>query len=1036
MILPKFSIRRQVTLLMFYAIILSFSIFAFTQLKVDFFPDIQFPIAGVITTYSGVAPQDIETTVTRPLEEAISSVKNIEQVNSQSFNSNSIITLEFKYGTDMEQAEIDIRKNIDFIRDYLPRDASEPLVFVFDPSMSPIIFMSLGSPYLGQSELRTLAEKRIEPLIERIPGVASVSTMGGLERQININLDPTLLSAYGLSPNDVAQAIQLGRGIQPGGTLETPERQYQLSLLSEFTTVDQVRKTTVAVRNGKTIYVDDVADVVDGFKELSTEVRSNFGEGILIVINKQSDANTVQTTEAVESALPDMLKQLPQGSQFSIVWSQADFIVQSISNLRNSALIAFILTFIVLYVFLRNFRTSLIMGVSMPVSILATFAVLYAFDLTLNIISMAGLALAVGMLVDNSVVVLENIFRHRELGETRSDSAEKGATQVGMAITASTLTTVAVFVPVLFVPNITGQLFKDMVLTITYSLLVSLIVALTLVPMMSANLIKLDDPRKNGTFSTLKQKLGDMINGMTRKYEQSLKWALIRKKTVLLIVFVMFVLSIVIASTLGGEFMPKTDQGIINLIVDAHSGNPIERNRVITYQLEDIIKDVIRPEELESVAIMYGPREGIGAFGTTSSTIETFIKLKPVSERERNQFEIQDVMREHLDNLPGVTYVFQEGGGFTTEKAVEVKVLGFDTDGALEIANHIKSKLQKVDGFVDISTNVKESVPELRINLDSELLNSFHLSTFQVAANISSAIQGKVVATLREEGDEFDIRIQFARNFRDQKQSLENIEVPLPSGQMVRVGEISTIEQRAAAPTVFRENQNRFVSVGANLSGIDLSAAVEKINSIVNSTPIPSEFQVIIGGTAEDQQEAFFYLLIAFIAAILLVYMIMAAQFESFVDPFIIMFTVPLSVIGVFFFLFITGTSLSVMALVGLVMLVGIAVNNGIVMVDFINQLRRNEGLELNEAVQKGSVARIRPVLMTALTTILGMVPLALEFGAGSETWSPLARSVIGGLTATTLLTLFIIPILYIVFEKMGDRVKYYIHKRRLAKLS
>jgi len=1033
MILSEFSIKRQVTLLMFYAIVLSFSFFAFTQLKVDFFPDIQFPIAGVITSYPGVAPQDIETTVTRPLEEVISSVKNIEQVNSQSFTGNSIITLEFKYGTDMEQAEIEIRKNIDFIRDYLPEDAAEPMVFVFDPSMSPIIFLSLSSPYLGQSELRTLAEKRIEPLLERIPGVASVATMGGLERQININMDPTLLSGYNLSPNDVAQAVQFARGIQPGGTLETKERTYQLSLLSEFTSLDQIRKTTVAVRGGKTIYVDDVADVLDGFKESATEVRANYGEGIMIMLNKQSDANTVQTTNEVKEALPRILKQLPQGTQFSFIWSQADFIVQSVNNLRNSAIIAFVLAFLVLYIFLRNFRASIIMGVSMPVSILATFAVLYAFNLTLNIISMAGLALAVGMLVDNSVVVLENIFRHRESGENRPDAANKGASQVGMAITASTLTTVAVFVPVLFVPNITGQLFKDMVLTITYSLLVSLVVSLTLVPLMSANLLKLEKNNKNSGLTTVKNKLGSLLEGLTGKYAKSLHWSLERKKTVLASVFVLFIFSIILAATLGGEFMPKTDQGFINVVVEAPSGNPIEKNRVIAYQLEQIVKDIVQPGELESVSLMYGPREGIGAFGTTSSTIEIFVKLTPVGKRERNQFEISDLIRERLDKIPGISYVFQEGGSFSTEKAVEVKILGFDTNGALEIANQIKSKLQKVEGFVDISTNIKESTPELQVGLDTELLNAFHLTTFQVAANISSAIQGKVVATLRDQGDEFDIRIQFARNFRNQKESLENIEVPLPGGQMVRVGELSKVEQKSSAPTVFRENQTRFVSVGANLSGMDLSAAVNEINSIINSTPIPSEFQVVIGGTAEDQQEAFFYLMLAFIAAILLVYMIMAAQFESFIDPLIIMFTVPLSVIGVFFFLFITGTSLSVMALVGLVMLVGIAVNNGIVMVDYINQLKRG-GMNLYDAVEQGSIARLRPVLMTALTTILGMVPLALELGSGSETWSPLARSVIGGLTATTVLTLFVIPILYIVFEKTGDRVKHYFDKRRLVK--
>ena len=1030
MLLTKFSIKRQITLLMFYAVVLSFSFFAFTQLKIDFFPDIQFPIAGVITSYSGVGPQDVENLLTRPLEEAVSRVENIEKVNSQSFTGSSIITLEFKYGTDMNQAEADIRKSIDFISDFLPQDAGDPLVFVFDPSMSPIIFLSLSSAYLGQSELRRLSEEKIEPLIERIPGVASVQTVGGLQRQINVDINPTLLSSFGLSPNDIAMALTTARGIQPGGTIKTPEKTYQLRLLSEFTSIDQIKNTTVTVRGGKTIYVRDVASVEDGFVEYATEARADYGEGIMIMINKQSDANTVQTTQKLRESLPDITEQLPQGTKFNVIWAQSDFILRSVNNLGNTAFYAFIFAFLIIYIFLGNLRGSIIMGISMPVSVVVTFAVLYAANVTLNIISMAGLALAVGMLVDNSIVVLENIYRHREMGKNRALAADEGSSEVGMAITASTLTTIAVFLPVLFVPNITGQLFKDMVLTITFSLIVSLVVALTLVPMMSANVLKLYKKEGKGKLSWLKGRMGAVIENLSSSYNRILVWSLGHKKTVLGSVAGAFILSLVLASQLGGEFLPKTDQGFINLIVEAPSGSPIEKTRLIVYQLEDISKDVIEPEELESISIMFGQREGLGAFGTTASTIELFIKLVPLTERKRTQFEISDLWRKRLNKIPGITYVFQEGGSFSMEKDIEVKVLGFDLDGALSIANQIKEKMQKVEGFVDIALNVKETSPELQVHLNTDLLNTYHLSAFQVASNISTAIQGKVVATLREKGDEFDIRIQFDKQFRNRKESIENLNIPLPAGSMITLKDIATIKQEEAAPTVFRENQNRFVSVGTGLSGIDLSAAVSEINRIIDETPISSDYQVIIGGTAEDQQEAFFYLGLAFLAAILLVYMIMAAQFESLVDPFIILFTVPLSVIGVFGFLFITGTTISVMALVGLVMLVGIAVNNGIVLVDYINQQRR-KGTELYEAVEKGSVARMRPVLMTALTTIFGMVPLALEIGSGSETWSPLARAVIGGLTTTTLLTLLVIPVLYILFERAGDRVKAFIHRRR-----
>ncbi|HQI42091.1 MAG: acriflavin resistance protein [Ignavibacteriales bacterium UTCHB2] len=1032
MLLTKFSIKRQITLLMFYAIVLAFSFFAFTQLKIDFFPEIQFPIAGVITSYPGVGPKDIETTISRQLEEAISSVKNIKKVSSQSFTGTSIIILEFKYGTDMNQAEVDIRKNIDFVRDYMPKEASDPLVFVFDPSMSPIMFLSLSSQYLGQSELRKLSEDRIEPMLERISGVASVATIGGLQRQINVYMNPTLLSSFNISPSEVAFALQSGRGIQPGGSLKTDVKTYQLSLLSEYTDLDQIKKTTVGIRNGKPVYVENVADVVDGFKENSTEARADFGEGIMIIINKQSDANTVQTSDLVKKEIPNILKRLPQGTKLNAVWAQSDFITRSINNLRDSALIAFVLAFIIIYVFLLNIRGSIIMGLSMPISVLATFAVLYASNITLNIISMAGLALAIGMLVDNSIVVLENIFRHRELGKSRIESADIGASEVGMAITASTLTTVAVFLPVLFVPNITGQLFKDMVLTITFSLLVSLVVALTLVPMMASNILEIEKIKSNGWLNKLKTKIGNSINSLLKYYHKILLWSLRRKKTVLGIVGIAFIISIVLAVLAGAEFLPKTDQGFININIEAPAGNPIEKTRVIVYQLEDIVKKVIKPDELESASFMFGTREGIGAFGSTEGTIEAYIKLKPVNQRSRSQFEISDLIREKLNKIPGITYVFQEGGGFSTEKAIEVKVIGFDIDGGIKIAEQIKSRMQKIKGFVDIGLNIKETTPELQVNLNYNMLNSFHLSTLQVAANVSTAIQGTVVSRLREEGDEYDIRVQFAKEFRNKKESLYNIQIPLPTGGFTTLGEIADINEVEATPTIFRENQNRFVSVGAGLSGLELSRAISEVQKIIDSTPIPSEYQVIIGGSAEDQQEAFFYLGLAFVAAILLVYMIMAAQFESLVDPLIIMFTVPLSVIGVFPFLFITGTTLSVMALVGLIMLVGIAVNNGIVLVDYINQIKRG-GLPLYDAVEQGSLARMRPVLMTALTTILGMVPLAIELGEGAETWSPLARAVIGGLTATTVLTLVVIPILYIIFERAGERVKAFLRKRKQA---
>ncbi len=1030
MLLTKFSLRRQITLVMIYAVIILFSFFSFSQLKIDFFPDITFPFAGVITSYPGVGPEDIENLITRPVEEAVSSVKNIEKVSSQSFKGSSVVTLEFKYGSDMDKAENDIRKNLDYIRDYLPTDATEPIVFVFDPSMMPIMYFSISSPYLGPAEIRRLTEDKIEPLLERVDGVASVQTMGGQQRQINVNINPILLASYDLSPNDVMMAIQQGSGLLPAGSIQTKSKNYNLRVLSEYASLNQVKKTILTYKNGIPVYVSDVANVEDGYKENTNEVRADYGEGVMLMLMKQSDANTVLTCRKVREAIPDILSSLPQGTKLSVIMDQSEFIMKSVNNLRDSAVIAFILSFIVIYFFLRNIRGSIIMGVSIPLSVIATFAVMYAANITLNIISMAGLALAIGMLVDNSIVVLENIYRHHEMEKNLMESADIGTTEVGMAITASTLTTISVFVPVLFVPNITGQLFKDMVLTITYSLVVSLIVAVTVVPMMSTRILKLDTIRKENRFTRIKDKMAKWLATLTENYSKVLHWAVYHRKSVLISVTIAFVLSLGIAALLGGEFLPKSDQGIIDVMMESPSGTPIEQTRMYAYKIEDIVKKVVGKDEIESLSIFYGEREGIAAFGTTASTIELFLKLTPKENRKSSQFEIQDRLREEFNKLPGITYTFMENASFSTEKDIEVKVLGFDVAGAKVIANELKSKMEKVKGLVDISLNTKEETPEMQVHLNKDLLNHYNLSTLQVASNISTAIQGKVASQFRELGDEYDIYVQYAKEYRNKKESLEQLELALPTGGRIKLKDVAEIAEEQSSPTIYRENQNRFVSVGCGLSGIDLSAAVTEIKKIIADTPIPSQYQVVLGGTAEDQQEAFFYLGLAFIAAVLLVYMIMASQFESLVDPLIIMFTVPLSIIGVVFILAITGTKLGVMALVGVVMLVGIAVNNGIVLVDYINQ-QRHKGMELFEAVEFGSKARLRPVLMTALTTILGMVPLAIEMGSGSETWSPLARSVIGGLTATTVLTLIVIPVLYIVFEHAGEKVKSYFRRNR-----
>ncbi|HLV33402.1 MAG TPA: efflux RND transporter permease subunit [Chitinispirillaceae bacterium] len=1017
--LVNLSIRRKVALTMVYIIAVGFGLFSLSQLKLAMTPDIDFPIVLVVTSYSGVSPEDIENLVTRPIEEAVSSTENIQNITSQSLNGRSLVMLEFDWGTDMDNAEIDVRNSLDMVRDYLPQDADEPIVVALNPSMMPIMALSMNSNELSPAELRRLGEDRVKPLLERIKGVASVGINGGLERRINVNLDPVRLASHSLSPMNIVQSIQGSAGLVSSGNIRTVTKEYNLRIYSEYRSIDQIRN--VIVKPGAVpIRLKDVANVEDGFEEATGDVRINGAQGVGIILSKQSDANTVLAAKLVREALPEILKVLPGDIKFSTIFDSSEFTTKSIDNLSSTAFMAFIIVVFLIYLFLRNWRSSMIMAVSMPVSIILTFAVLYLSDLTLNVISMAGLALAIGMLVDNSIIVLENIVRHHDKHTNISKAADEGASEVSSAIIASTLTTVSVFLPVLFVPDITGVMFKEMVLTITFSLTVSLIVALTLVPMMSSIFLKRKKRKENSIQNDIKPKNSIFVS-FASQYQRFLHWSIYHKKFVIGAVILLFIGSFALVPLIGGEFMPETDQGRVSVTIECATGSPLVQLRQIVLRIEEILKEDF--PEITSAMFQFGAQSGFNPGGSSGNTITTNFRLVPLNERNRSQKEIENELRKKLQDIAGITYSFEGGGMMSNQSAIEIKVIGHDLVKAKAIADDIKMRMEKIEGLVDIKLNVSDYVPQLDVHLKQDVMNDLNLSNLQIASMVSTAIQGKTISRYREEGDEYDIYVQFDQKYRQSRDALGDITIPVPTGGSVPLRQIANIKESQSPVTIYRENQERYIAVSCNLAGIDLSNARRQIEQIQSDLALPSDFMVIIGGNAEDQQEANFYLMIAFFVAAILVYMVMAAQFESFIDPFIIMFTIPLSIIGVLGFLFITNTPVSVMALVGVVMLVGIAVNNGIVLVDYINQLR-DRGTSLYEAAEQSGVIRLRPVLMTALTTIIGMVPLALEIGDGAETWAPLARAVIGGLTMTTLLTLVVIPVVYILFEEFGGKIK------------
>ena len=1006
---------------MIYLIAVGFGLFGLSTLKLDLYPNITFPVIGIITQYEGVGPEDIENTLTRPLERSVISVENVKKITSQSSLGTSVIIMEFDWETDMDQAEIDVRKMIDLSRDFLPEDASDPLTFAFDPSMQPILFTAISSDELGMAQLRRLVEEQIQPRIERIKGVASVTIQGGLERQIKILVNPHELAAQGLSMSNVINMVRQENLQIPSGYVDEKTQEYSVKTLGEYTNLDQLKNTVVGFQKGQPIYLKNVARVEDGFKEQRQIIRNNDKSALLLLVNKQADANTVQTARSVLRELPEIVEKVGQGIRFETVVDLSKFILRSISNLRNTALQAFVMAFLVLLFFLRNLRSSLIVALSIPISVILTFFVMQQGGLTLNIISMAGLALAIGMLVDNAIVVLENIFRHHQQGEPIRQAANTGTTEVSTAIIASTLTTLSVFIPILFVPGIAGVMFNDMAVTIVFSLSTSLIVALTLIPLLASRWLKGRREQTQAVVLGRGDPIGRFLNRLEKRYVWTLDKVLQRKKLFLIAVTLLFVGTMALFPIVGGDFISNSDQSFIGLNVERASGTALGETNATFRQLEATIRNEV--PEAENIYVSFGTGEGFSAlFGARGSNQgRILITLPDVQDRDRSQFAIQDALRERFKNIPGIKVTIDEEGGppgMSAAGDIQVKIFGHDRVTGRALGERVEALMKRIEGVADVQTSYSSPRPEYQIHIDRDRTAAMGLSVARIARTIETSIKGTVVTRYREGGNEYDIWAQFDKPFRSSKQDLLNLYIATPSGTPIPLSNIARVVSGEGATTIYREDQERVTTVSCTISGRDLKSVTKELEEGLKQMTFPPDFRWEIGGTAEDLMESFRYLFIAILAAALLVYMVMASQFESLLDPFVILFTIPLAMIGVIWGLLITGTTLSVTALIGAILLVGIVVNNGIVLVDYINQLRDKQGQGLWLAVLVGGRRRLRPILMTALTTILSMLPLALELGSGAEIWSPMARAVIGGLSVASFLTLFVIPVLYLTFEQ------------------
>lgn len=1009
MSLSSLSIRRAVTFAMIYVFVVGFGLFGLARLKIDLYPDISFPVIAIITTYSGVAPADMETLVTKPIEEAVASVENIKHIRSQSKLGASLVLAEFDWGIDLDASEKDIRNNIDFIREYLPDEATEPLVVAFDPQKMPILFMSVSGP-MGPAELRDLSERKIKPALERIVGVASAETAGGLERQIQVQIDPDKLHAQGIALDAIISALRRENLQVPGGKIDEGETEFSVRTLSEYSSVEQIADTVIGYREDTPIYIRNVAQVEDTYEELTRVVRNNRKPGILLIVSKNSAANTVQVADKVIEKLPEIVRSLPEGVRIGVIFSQADFIKKSISNLSTTAVQAFLLAGVVLLFFLHNIRASIIVALTIPISIVVTFAVLDLAGLTLNMMSMAGLALAVGMLVDNSIVVLENIFRHFGQGGNSMESAEKGTREVATAIIASTLTTVSVFFPVLFVPGIAGVMFNDMALTICFSLFCALLVSLTLIPLLASRFLKTSAEGGHSISGKLSHMINVRLQRMIHGYVRTLNWCLNHRKTTLAIALISFGVSLALVPHLGMNFFPKMDQAQFEIQLERAPGTSLKSAEMTFRRVEDIIHDTI--PELKNQNTDLGVGEAFGAFAKGSYAGQIRVSLVDKEERKRSQMEIESALRRQLEQIPGITFSISQGHFLGEEGDLIVYLYGEDLDKARILSNSIKGIIKDIPGTVDVTTSMESGRPELQIELDRDRISVLGLSAFQVANAVSTFIKGTVASLLRDRGEEYDILVRLDPRYRERTAILENLFVANPRGEQIPLSSIVRIHQGVSPTSVLRRDQQRVVNISVTVQGRSLGEVAREVEESLRKAGMPPDFSYEIGGSAEDMRTSFKWMGVAFGGAALIVYMVMASLYESFMAPFIIFLTIPLAVVGVIVMLFVTGTSLSVVAFIGVIMLAGIVVNNSIVLVDYINQLRAR-GHSLRDAVVEGGRTRLRPILMTALTTILALTPLSLGLGSGGESWSPMARSVIGGLLASTILTLFVIPVIY-----------------------
>ncbi len=1056
--LIKVAIERPVTTAVLMIAVLILGVYVGRNIPMDMFPDLKFPVAVIMTDYEGSGPQEIEETITKPIERSIGTVDNIKNINSTSRDGSSIVTVEFSWGVDIMNATADLREKVEMVQDIFPDEASKPLIFRFDIGMMPIMRLGLtGSDDLAY--LKNIAQDKVADQLEKIEGVAAANVVGGLEEAIRIDINRNRMEAYGLDIMRLVNTLRAENLNTPTGDVKDGKNIYSVKVNAKFQDLNEIRNVVASVKEGRIIRLRDIAHVHRGYREQREVVHLNGEDGISVIIQKQSGANTVQTVRRINKKMEQIQKDLPAEIKIHHFFDQAEFIIKSLTNVASVALLGGILTIVVLFFFLRSLRSVLIIGLSIPTSIIVTFIALYLRGITLNMISLSGLALGIGMMVDSSIVVLENIFTFRERGSKSREAALLGTKEVVMAIFASTLTTIMVFLPLFLTEsNMAIELFREMAWAVLFVLLASLLVSITVIPMLAAKFLKNQaalpavngtDPAA-GTGRTDLQKRGrgvyrlvawmeGALQALDERYSRLVRLAVNNKTGVILIVLGSLMVSLVLFFTVvGKEFMPEQDEGRFKFSMKLPLGTNLDTTSRYAFQVEKFLQKNI--PEIRIVYMQLGSPSNTFVRMTSDSGdhVASFsVRLLDLSERQRRGMrgvkEITEYLRQQfrasagVAGTPGAEFNFDSGGGFNAMMGggspVEIEIRGPDLDAGQRLAEQVLQIVRSTKGTRNAKLSRETGLPEQHIIINRRKAASFGISSYQVSRILNNYVNGVTATTFSTGAQEIDIFVRLRSRDRANLADLKKLKIPSPMGFLVPVGNFADIRETKGPAQIERKNQERIIKVQSAIFGTSPDKVVAAIKERVEKLLLPKHFSIAYGGSYKDMQESFGKLAVALLLAVMLVYAIMAAQFESLLDPFIIIFSVPLSFIGVALIHLATFTTFSVVSAIGQLMLAGIVVNNAIILVDYMNLLRK-KGTALYEAAVQAGRRRLRPILMTTLTTVLGLVPMSLGLGEGGELTGPLARSMIGGLLTSTLLTLLFIPVLYVIFNKKHEERK------------